>query len=718
MPPLAVDDVLRASTVLYVARIIDKATYRLVWRYIARAGRRFDGHARKSEMSHPQYFAMMHLYDEGRRHNDAGIHAVQLVAMLTQRAAVPPRFSGVMYYRHFLSFRDTCRLYWRFSDETVSHDLSGLKDGLHRFVQHFLARSDLSVTNRKKFHHTDLILSGALLFGGVKPKGTSSHERIRPIGGEIVLSPAHLVSETRPIRLMSARASEEIADDTGVTFGVTYPHQSTRCDQHRINRGIRSGFARTNVCTIADMSACSLSTQRAFLLHTERTADEASFALTWFVAFMGLNFHRPIVERSPEHHNPSDDEILVCAEHNAVVYNILRRRRVKVSEVTFETCGRAFFPVGERIAAGLLEIARSLNQESIVAALRRKARTFAEVRAGQTPTLARLRAGSRTHMKRLGLCALDRAALRGRVPPALLAISAYYPATVKGVFKNFERAYSRAVSAWCLPDAFRLEFGRLPPAHDGPIFRKSSRGRRFAAELLHAIGTLYVKRASALRMERCALHVDRLMDALSSHELGCYALQEMGVGLRPIGKVGDASITGARYGALVADKGSRHFSERSLSVVSTIHEKMLEVREANLDFARHALSNIAVSLRFDEPKSDLARLFRYDPEKGLLIGNRIRARNFRTLVTELPGILVGDEPYNVLRHVSTQELGARVPRWQSDEHHGHKIIGREPFGAWSTVSVADFGQLARSLESLHAEIVPESLLRPIGQLNG
>ena len=314
---------------------------------------------------------------------------------------------------------------------------------------------------------------------------------------------------------------------------------------------------------------------------------------------------------------------------------------------------------------------------------------------------------------RLGMSELIRAALRGRVPPALLAISAYYPITVDAVIESFGSGYTRAITDWHLPDAFRFDFGPLPPAYSGPIYRQESRGRRFVANLLEAIGALYARRCASIRMDRFALRAEGHIDALNAHELGRYVLQEIGIGLRPIGKVADASLTGTRYGALIFDKGSRLFSERSFSVISTIHQKMLEVRAANLDFVQRALSNIAVSIRFVEPDSDLAQLFRYDPATGVVIGSRMRGSDFRALEMELSGILVGDEPFNALRHVSTQELGSSVPRWQSDEHHGHKIIGRGPFDAWSTVSIPDFEPFARSLESLHAEIVPESLLRPI-----
>ena len=320
IPPLLADDILRASTILYVAKIIDKTAYRLVWRYVARVARRFDARDRKSEISHPKYFAMIYLYAEGRRYYDVGIHAVQLIDKLTERVAVPPKFSGLMYYRHFLSFRHTCQQYWQFSDEVISHDLFSLKAGLQRFVAHFLASSHLSDTKRRKFDHTAQLLSGELLFGGALPRESGPYKGTRQIGGEIELSPAHLESEIRPVRVMSAHAGEEIAEDDGVTFGVTYPHQSTHSDRHRINTAIRSGYPRTNVPTTADMNHCCLSTHRAYLTYAERHADEALFSLIWIVAFLGLNHHRPIVEKLPDYDYPRHDEILVCPKRFAIMY--------------------------------------------------------------------------------------------------------------------------------------------------------------------------------------------------------------------------------------------------------------------------------------------------------------------------------------------------------------------------------------------------------------
>ena len=76
-------------------------------------------------------------------------------------------------------------------------------------------------------------------------------------------------------------------------------------------------------------------------------------------------------------------------------------------------------------------------------------------------------------------------------------------------------------------------------------------------------------------------------------------------------------------------------------------------------------------------------------------------------------MLLGIEEKNWLRKVSSELMGKQVHRWQSDELHGHKLIGREPFGAWSTVSMLEFQALSECLEALHEELIPASLLLPI-----
>ena len=190
-------------------------------------------------------------------------------------------------------------------------------------------------------------------------------------------------------------------------------------------------------------------------------------------------------------------------------------------------------------------------------------------------------------------------------------------------------------------------------------------------------------------------------------------LQEFGVGLRPIGTVGDASLPGAGVGALTIDKSSRLFAERSFSPISRVHEKLLDARRANRSFAGNVLVDESVAVQLTEPTSDLAVHFTHDRKRSLIVGSRMRGRDFRRLARRLPNLVRVDRKVNQLRHISAEQLGGSIARWQSDEHHGHKVIGREPFGAWSTVSIADFRLLADRLEHLHDKLVPRSLLDPL-----
>ena len=712
IPPLRPRKILRATTLLHLSEVIDNRSHRLVHRYIARAGTRLDPVFHVNKITYPMYFSVVDLYTEGRRHENQEKLAIQLFIDLARNTPHHSKFSPGMYYRHTLSFRHSCAYFWQFFEDIAFEDKNSFRLGLRDFIGQVSEHTYLKKNDRLKLRHTERILDGELLLGGVRPRGSAKRKGALRIFGEIQLEPEHLRSETRTNRIMSARTSQEIIDGSNVNVDVKFPHRSTPGDRHRIVREARYGFARTNVSTTADMNVCCLKVHRDFLIYAQRNVDKATFALIWIVAFLGLNHRRPLVERVPGYDAPRHDEILVCMEQCVVMYNIIRRR-MKTSEGRFETCGRMILPVGQPIASGLVEIARSGNQNARVDAVDRDACKFSGRQTGQRPTLPRLRAGAGTHMKRLGFTDLEHAALRGRVPPAHFAISAYYPATVDGIVDSFQRVYRRAIAEWYLPQAFRFEIERSSPSHRGPIYCGRSRGKDFVEKLLEAIGALYEKRANAVRGERFALRVEPWIDALNAHELGSYVLQEMGLGLRPIGKVGNASAAGSRFGALTFDKGSRQFSERSFSIVSTVHENLLAVRAANRSFVRHALTNIAVPVRSAEPHSGLARLFQYDAKTGVVVANRMQAKEFRALEKTLFGILVSEDPPNALRHVSTEVLGLEIPRWQSDEHHGHNVIGRRAFGKWSTVSIPDFEPLALALESLHAELVPESLLRPI-----
>lgn len=112
LPPPAPGHILRAATILYASKKIDRTCYRYVFRYIARSKSRFAVITPPTKSCYPLYFTLQHLYHEGRKHGD-GKKAVRLV---TKLAAFPPslkQFSGDMYYRHLLAARDTTILYWR-----------------------------------------------------------------------------------------------------------------------------------------------------------------------------------------------------------------------------------------------------------------------------------------------------------------------------------------------------------------------------------------------------------------------------------------------------------------------------------------------------------------------------------------------------------------------------------------------------------------------------
>ena len=587
-----------------------------------------------------------------------------------------------------------------------------LGSSLQEYLKEAEESDSLSETQRIKREQTALILSGDLPFGGVEPRGPRKRKRKRRIGDPIRLNNDHASSESRTSCVMSAKATEERAYSPNTESLFDYPRNSTTRDRHQINKGFLTGFRRKNVLSTADMNACSLVTVRDFLIYALEHLDDATFSLIWVVCFVGLNHNRPIIEMQRGWRHPVDDEILVDAERGLIVYNLIRRRHSK-DEDAFEFCGRMVVPVGRSISDGLIEIARLGTQQSCIASASRAARRFSKRSPGLTPTLPRLLASNAIHMARLGLTELQSAALRGRVQPALFGISAYHPHTVSGVVDAYKNVYRNALEQWCLPHAMRYEFGEIRGIDDGPIYCSASRGKALAANVLGAIGARYAKETEIIRTKYAIRDPRSLLDALNSHEQATYALQELGLGLRPVGDVAQASTASARNGALTRDKASRLFDERSYSPISAIHESVLAARAENRRLVRQIFARFGLSLNWAECDSGLAMKFTLDLGASSVQGRRIRGTEFRRYAAKLPTFLSGSEEPNWLRHVSLECLGSKVPRWLCDELHGHKIVGRQPFGRWSTVSIMEFDCLAEALEELHEEIVPTALLLPI-----
>lgn len=592
---------------------------------------------------------------------------------------------------------------------------TNLEKSLQKFTQDAQTKEFLTETEYRKFQTTLFLLDDQLRFGGVMPRGPRTQRRKRQMGDVLDLGHIHEVSENTVVHLMSGKTSEDRAYNPDVDCPINYPSDSTYRDRHQIRRGLLAGFGRRSVLCTADMSACSVVTVRDFLIFALENCDSATFALIWLVVFVGVNHNRPILEIQQGFRHPVDDEILVDPERCVVVFNLIRRHQ-KDDDDSFEICGRMAVPVGLPITEGLLEIARLGTQDSSIAAALRGARRFTNRWPGLTPTLLRLLASNAIHMARLGLTELQSAALRGRVPPILFGVSAYYPHTVAEIVDAFKTVYHEALDRWCLPPALAFDLGDIRSIDDAPIYCPASRGVALVANVLDAIGANYLDQAHRFQASRVLRDPTTLLTALNTHEFGTYVLQEIGLGLRPVGDVAEASVAGRKHGALTWDKASRLFSERSYSPVSGVHEDVLMAREQNRAYAASALAHIGISLRWPERDSGLAMQFNFDPDSFTVIGRRIRGSDFREFASDLPSFLTGNEEQNWLRHVSAEQLGNQVSRWLSDEFHGHKIIGRQPFGPWSTVSFREFDHLMDALESLHEEVVPASLSIPISSM--
>lgn len=117
MPPPRPRDIVRASTILYVASEIDRECYRLVWRYVSNAALDFGKNTRPKEEHYPVYFALQKLYCEGRKHHRQGTQAVRLLTSLARKHAARSQFAGRMYYRHILALRQAATWYWKKSGE-------------------------------------------------------------------------------------------------------------------------------------------------------------------------------------------------------------------------------------------------------------------------------------------------------------------------------------------------------------------------------------------------------------------------------------------------------------------------------------------------------------------------------------------------------------------------------------------------------------------------
>ena len=605
-----------------------------------------------------------------------------------------------LYYQHVLAVRDTL---------LAVHDIVGLspdrlpdKKYLASAIEQVSKSLDplILLGNEKKGMPKKIrialeILKGYRKCGGRKRLPPKRGERIAPVR-ETLVSPALLDSEEHRNEFRMA------ADDAGVFIQSGLDSNAPQRDRSNRIKDLLEGFAARNVRTIADMASLSLVTYVEFFHYIQQLADSRVFALVWLSGVAGLNVDRRMRIAQDNRSKPDGDEVLISLPW--LRFQIVRRGSVS-DPALFESAGLMWLPVPDKVQSGLLELVTASDSKKMSELVAAHGRRFIRIRGGLTPTAPRLRASAWRHFAPYGLSELEFAALSGRIPPSLTAKSHYYPTSIDATVRRFAASYKRMTADLeiCLDDDLvipRYVSRRYVNAQPVGSFETM-------AEVISGLSDLYGQGMKTLKRKN---DLSLLLRTVNVGQAAVYMLQEFGAGLRPSGRVARLSAA-IEIGAMTYDKSSRLYSERSYTPLSNRHAEALMVARRNRDAVTRALELSGVDEKESLDTGDLACFYRWSG--GEVDREPITGSDARDFVLPLISMERVPSQDNWGRRSYIPALHNKIPSWSIDEMVGHRVIGREAMSIYSTVGFRDFDVAREVLEGLHAEVVPDTLLKHV-----
>ncbi len=702
----------RSAIVLFVCGLIDKGMLRNLLRTTRRA-RAQPQNSGFSIVEYPVPYALELLYRSGSDFGRDGHLAVKVLFNLLDETDFSGPFTGIMFHKHTIAFRDVVSMYWEsFSSPTAHKPTSSapFASRITLFAQDCLESAVISKTRRVKLQQTIELLDGRLTLGGKSPRGEASNRSYNKLESEV--SPSKSFSDANPDSSCrhSVRIEVPCPDDDDSDIRLEHPSSSTAKDRQAASRREQNGFARRNTRTQSDMSGCSRVTYTDFLIYARSMGNASTYSLVWISGIPAIDIRRPFALRKQARQRPKNDEILVDKAHSTIEYNVLRRKKKK-DEKVWETCGLMCLPVPSEVIAGLVSIINDNDADKSIQDAETLSGKFSRSNAGQTPTPRRTRSTARAQFAPLGFTELQFGAISGRLPPSVRALSHYYHAEVSELQWNFRTAYGKAEDEWNI-DLPELPISAKKPAgRRNDLFCLPSEPMVTVAKTLSAIAAEYENSLSIVSPVRQMSDLERVINAANHHSLALYVFQELAAGLRPTGNVAEFAHATCISGSLTCDKGSCVFAERSFSPLPHFHARLLSVAKKNKAAIMHGLHCLGVKLEDHESISDLACLHALSQSATSLVRVRLTGHLHRASLLSVPNIIDINREGNWLRKTIAQTIGGLVPQWQADEFLGHRRCGREPTGDWSTASLAHFKEMADLLENKLAPIVPVSLYR-------
>ncbi len=705
-PPPTLLDLKTAAKTLERLEYISSDTVKPIDIFVSRNGAIGTLQHRYHERCFPTFHFVRKLCSDLGDDLEASKLAIELVWRLQKSLPAKHSFSKHNYYEHHLALRV---LYTRYCHSEKFSESATLRF-FQRFLEELLDGSLLDVKRRARQINICLaLLDGEVLLGEKRKlgvRGASSHKprkfKINPQAS----------SEMSPlVYLQAAEIHDEFMEEeetdlsSPLTTQVRLPDGATFKDKRSIFNFATNGFERRNVPCRADMRACSEIAYAGYLTYAIENASPQAYALTWLAAFIGFDTNRDIRQGTAD---PVNEEAMLDTQKKCLSFNVIRRSNANdIGE--YETAGMMSLELPTIVSEGLKLMDEAESQSRLLQECDDLSRKYARSHSGIRPTLPRLRNSAFLSVGLSQMAQLELSALAGRVPPSLKGISAYYPLSSEHLNAKFRSAYESTIE--------RLSINAPPFQNklvhtNSKIFVQRSYTLDAVSELVAAIGEAYAAKVEYLHSQSVLVQTEDVVSTLQLHELARYALQQTFLGIRPVGKVAALQISNLGH-ALVCDKSSRLFSERSYTPVSNSHLQFLGVSDRNADVLSQFTKIRGLRFKKDEPNSDLAQRLVFKSGSNDILASRLTNEFFRQ---DAPITSSKVDPlfeHNWLRKVTANTLWKKEAQWMIDELFGHRRCGREAFSTWSTTDVRSFQELSVLIDRLIKEVLDPRLLLPV-----
>jgi hypothetical protein len=205
-------------------------------------------------------------------------------------------------------------------------------------------------------------------------------------------------------------------------------------------------------------------------------------------------------------------------------------------------------------------------------------------------------------------------------------------------------------------------------------------------------------------------HRQRLNDwvaLINLQQLNLYVVEQITLGIRPVGEMLEIEITDLHHGCLVRDKASAEYTELT-------HSPLLPLLEAQLAACQHGLQRFKqflrvnrISLNIDEDvvKESLAFVVSHTIVSGEteVRLSRMHGSDFERLLVQLSLDQAFDRPVdatNTFRHFLATELVSALSPVALSEFLGHQRRGLEYYSPWSTVRGPLLPKITKAIEAI------------------